>query len=378
MSLITNSVRPSTPSKGPDPAITKSEDDFIKGSSDPTLQLSGLSLGKTFPLRPGYGESGRSIQLFTNHFTLSLSNEDLRIYRYEFSFTPATLIGRKKARIIQKFLLSLAQPFRGCCATDFKRYLFTVQEIPKSSSTDIKIVHTLEKEDEPDLSTAPANQIFYVTLLGPTVFYAADLLKRLRDPSSTPSGDEADLISSLNTITSFDAKSLAIGPEPTLMATSANKHFQIDGTGAHIKALGQGLLAARGYLTSVRSAAQRLLLNVQIKHAAYYKDGRLTEVVQSFDGATNRRNPTYDMAATDWFLRSRRVSLHHLPIKRNRLGEIVLRVKSIHGLAKACENDLVTASSFQICFPCPAIVCDCRMLIKLRLLMVAPFQVDCH
>lgn len=56
------------------------------------------------------------------------------------------------------------------------------------------------------------------------------------------------------------------------MSVGANKHFSLEPNGMEKASLGNGLEVLRGFFISVRAATARVLLNVQVKYMACFKD----------------------------------------------------------------------------------------------------------
>ena len=324
-----------------------------------------------------------AVELHTNHFTLK-TKTGLKLYRYEFAISPQ-VTGRKKTRVIQKFVKSVARQYpKGLFATDFKRYFITNGELPITVTKRRNIAHTFENEDEPPANTVPANQRFSVGLLHDcAMFDVDDLIASLRDPLHISVAHRAEILMCLNIICSHAAKALSLGkqksintfyfvrwlpslraphqtlfvfdsckpryllcgthrtnimypgPRPVLMQTAPSKHFKIDSTDRQwMRDLGAGFVAFRGFIASVKATTGRLLINIQIKHAAAYKSGRLTQLVDELDGnARDRRSAAYDIQALERHLKKKRVVTSHLPIKRNRTGDVVERPRMILELA---------------------------------------------
>jgi eukaryotic translation initiation factor 2C len=81
---------------------------------------------------------------------------------------------------------------------------------------------------------------------------------------------------------------------------------------------------------SVRAATCRILVNVNVTHAAFYNEGPLDQLMVAFD--PQRRGGKTRLAS---FLKRVRVRTTHLPEKKkkNKAGEVIYRVKTMVGLA---------------------------------------------
>lgn len=92
--------------------------------------------------------------------------------------------------------------------------------------------------------------------------------------------------------------------------------------------LGAGLYALRGFFSSVRVATCRILVNVNVSHAAFYDAIPLDQLVQKY-GPANQ----FNRIKLQSFLKRVRVKVIHLAEKKNKAGESIPRVKTIFGLA---------------------------------------------
>lgn len=126
------------------------------------------------------------------------------------------------------------------------------------------------------------------------------------------------------------------------MMAVANKYYPV-GSGALAISfqLGGGLEAWRGYFLSVRPAAQRLLLNVQVKHAAAFRPGPVPELMRLFANRPDWKTYiTTQEGATSLhgFIAGARVKTKHLPVKKNEKGQVIPRIKKIWGLATPVDG----------------------------------------
>lgn len=135
-----------------------------------------------------------------------------------------------------------------------------------------------------------------------------------------------ELIQALNIILGFHPQS-----DSSVLSIGANKHFPIEDTRERYE-LGAGLEALRGYLVSVRPATGRLLLNVQVKHAACYEAVPLADLIQSYMSANDR-----NLHKLEKYLKLLRVQVTHIT-KKNAAGQDILRIKTIFGLATSQDG----------------------------------------
>ena len=107
----------------------------------------------------------------------------------------------------------------------------------------------------------------------------------------------------------------------------ANKHFQLDAASREKFDLGAGLTALRGFFISVRAATARILINVQVKHGAFFNDGPLVALIRAF---TQEHGPNRVNLAK--FVKKLSVEVTHI-VKNSRAGKRVPRIKQIQNFA---------------------------------------------
>ncbi|KAI8627031.1 Piwi-domain-containing protein [Xylariaceae sp. FL1651] len=297
----------------PDPKVIETENSLL---SSKTAGLSGLSPAEDFPRRPSYGVKGTGLVLWANYFTLTPSSK-LVLNQYSLSVSPAAT-GKKLSRIIQLALHSPElQGSRQDIVTDFKSTLITTLKIQEHTIT---VQYRAEGEDEPrDDALRYTVKMSYTKSLP-----VADLINYLASMNlSTQNEEKLSIIQAFNIVVNYHAKS-----NSGITTIGASKSFSL--TNADKWDLEAGLTAMRGFFTSVRAATARVLLNVNVSHAAFYQVGPLDGLISSF----LRRNSRPKLKA---FLRRLRVKTNHLKERKNKSGQVIERAKTICGLAT--QND---------------------------------------
>jgi hypothetical protein len=84
---------------------------------------------------------------------------------------------------------------------------------------------------------------------------------------------------------------------------------------------------------SVRAATARILVNVQVKHGAFYQEGPLEGLIISF-----KQENGADKNKLEDFLKRLTVNVTHIR-RKNRTGEVILRLKQISGLATPRDGE---------------------------------------
>lgn len=306
------------------PKVTQLEND-VHPESEKLPNLNKLQLTSHYPVRPGYGTRGTKIELTANFVELVLP-ENLVLHRFDIKIEPE-VSGRKCFQVV-RLLLNSAElaKLQGKSVTDFRSTLFSLAKL-ESDEIKIKVPYASEGEDEPAAGATTYN----VRLLRTHTLNMAVLADYLISSNlSHTLGEKAELTQALNIFLNHYAKSaqnlVAIGSKTFSMS---DKAFRAD--------LGSGLEVIRGFFSSVRLASHRLLVNVNVSHAAFYKPGPLVDIMNIYFG----RNATLNVAALEKFLRLVRVRTTHLPVKRNKAGEVIPRVKTIFRLARKDDGRLM-------------------------------------
>ncbi|KAI0454625.1 ribonuclease H-like domain-containing protein [Xylaria acuta] len=309
-----------------DAAVTKTENLVL--SSTPAA-FASLSLREIFPARPSYGKQGAGIILRANYFTLQPSLK-LVLHRYEWSVKPPKkdekkkgqeLVGKKLGHVIQ---LCLESPnlseFRQDIVTDFRAVLIARREIPDQEVT---VTYRNEGEDEPRRGASQ----YTMVLRKSRTLHAADLISYLTSTDlNAQYGGQLDAVQALNILINHHAKSSS-----AITTIGTSRSFSMDH--AEVCDLGAGLTAMRGFFTSVRAATARMLLNVNVSHAAFYNEMPLEGLMRSFLAANN--DNVYKLA---FFLKRVRVETNHLEVKTNKTGATIPRFKTIYGLASQSDG----------------------------------------
>ncbi|KAJ4187446.1 hypothetical protein NW759_016884 [Fusarium solani] len=239
-------------------------------------------------------------------------------YRYDIAVSPA-VAGRKLSQVVRLFLESEELTgFRSDVATDFKSTLVSRQKLP-TDETVVEIQYHSEDEDEPR-QNAPR---YEVRLLYTNTLSVPHLIEYLTSTNLSARFDDAQsLVQAFNIFLNHYSKLTG-----NLATIGASKRFSLAGN-ADKWDLGTGLVAIRGFFSSVRIATSRLLVNVNVSHGAFYEAGPLDRLM--FKYYADHQRSKYKL---NNFLQKLRVRPAHLPERRNKKGEIVRKVKTIVGLA---------------------------------------------
>lgn len=280
--------------------------------------MTSLSLGDEFPRRPAYGTRGKPVVLWANYFGLTLS-EGLVLYRYHVSVSPEAK-GRKLKRVFE--LLNQEPPLTGF-VTDFKSLLIGNRKV---DDMEIEVAYRAEFEDDPQPNTRP----YRINIQFTGQMEVSALLDQVKlaqaDPNFRPERQE-QIIQSLNILLGYYPQS-----NPDTSTIAGNKHF-LFGTRPVQFDLGGGLSALRGYFRSVRLGTARMLININVSHAVFYKPGPLLDLIDTFAKTYGKNSFQLDK-----FLKKVRVETTHLPTRRNKAGEKIPRIKTIAALANTNDG----------------------------------------
>lgn len=291
--------------------------------------MSSLSLdgSAVLPARPGYGTEGQPITVYANYVQL-LPPSDLTLYSYDVAEIKPEVVGKKRTQIIRLLINESPEleDYQGDMVTDFKSTLISRKQLELGGAAKvIEVTYKAEGEDEPKES-APT---YKVSVKYTKTLTVGDLMSFLTSTNpSTQYDSKLEMIQGLNIFLKHWAKS-----NNNVATIGASKTFSMSGNADKLD-LGRGLTALRGFFTSVRAATNRILVNVNVSHGAFYNEGKLTDLIRAFGPHPD----TSGFRSLEKFLKRVRVRTTHLKEKKNRKGEVVHRAKTVFGLAKKSDG----------------------------------------
>ena len=181
------------------------------------------------------------------------------------------------------------------------------------------VIYQGDGEDEP-LTNAQTHQV----RIGPKeTFRVSDLTDYLSSTSlNTAYAERLEVVQALNILLCHYAKS-----HPAIATVGGSKSFAIN-PNTPTRDLGFGLHALRGFFSSIRVAACRILVNVNVSHGAFFDAIPLDRLLMKFAPSVN-----FNRLKIQSFLKGVRVKVTHLREKKNKAGQTILRAKTICGLA---------------------------------------------
>ncbi|KAF2800170.1 Piwi-domain-containing protein [Melanomma pulvis-pyrius CBS 109.77] len=275
----------------PDTKITNVEDSSVVNSLSTALATTSTDF--SVPQRPGYGNLGRSIVLWTNYFELKSLESDVDLYRYSVSIFPddSDLKSRKKKRLIQ--LLLERTPFSDVIsATDGAQVIITTKKVSLPGKRQEFNVEWYPEDGRPHptpvvgeeswITVRRARNAYRLRVEETGTLSLQELMKDLSQ-STTQYPLKSETIQALNIILSQGPQS-----DPRIVNVGQNKLYPF---GSHpqmeTRDLGLGLRALRGYFSSVRTGVNRILVNVNVSTGTFYKEGSLLNLMREFGKSGN-------------------------------------------------------------------------------------------
>jgi eukaryotic translation initiation factor 2C len=283
---------------------------------------SGSVACPSMPQRPGFGTLGRPITLWANFFGLTVESQaEPEFFRYNLKVTGSSgapdPTGKKLKRVVRLLLDDHLTTDGNSIVTDFAANLFSRVKLEEDTTYRVRYRAEGEEEAAPDAKTYEVR----VGLSGSLT--VSDLLAHLSSPQTSRSlQSKEEIVQALTLIAGWYAKA-----DASVANVGANRHYPLNPQAGERFDLGGGLVAVRGFFMSVRTGTARLLVNVQVKHAAFFQSGPLATLVNIYGAQTNHNKPRLAN-----FLRRLSVDLIHIT-NRTRAGKRVPRYKTVVGLA---------------------------------------------
>lgn len=301
-------------------------------ASNKGLSLDALSLADfKLPLRPDYGTIGKVIHLRTNYFAMVIDPKK-SIYKYTVTIKAERKKrkgdgmeqeepkpGRKQR---QAFTILFEEPeFRILhpgLATDYANTILTSTPV-KLGPTKSKVFNIVYRDVEDRVARPNATRYSFTITEAGTV-PTQELLRYLASTTTDP-GDfagKADAVQALNIIVARTPNL-----DPQVFQSGQNKFYRYPTDRKDYLDLSGGLIAVRGYYSSVRTATARTLLNLNAQTSPFYPACGMVQLLQDF-------------GITRWwldiekFIQKLRVKTQYLKDEKK---QIEVRVKTVQGFS---------------------------------------------
>lgn len=247
------------------------------------------------------------MDLFANYFEIGGVN-DLQLHEYQVHFREDNISLRVRRRL---FTLLLLQPplLNENVATNYVDKIISTKEL---KCVDFNLRYNEENES--------VSHVYQLVLAYVRVHRIGEVLEDINSPVGTYDKDERNM--------AIQAMNMAVARYPNfgrrIQFVGQSRHFFLE-TGNEKFFLGGGLEARRGFFHSVKTSTGRLLLNLNVSTAAFYRAGRLIQVAEEAVPLHIARKDNREAHRLDRFLRKLRISTTHGKTSRARtITEIAL------------------------------------------------------
>lgn len=259
---------------------------------------------------------------------------------------PAIKNGRKRRQLYR--ILFEEKDFRDLRegkATDYAETLITCGRLYETSLPEkiYEVIYRNESEEMPESIEDERKYLVTVTCSG--MVPTSELIRYIDSRPNDPGDSDARL-------DSIQAMNIIVAGSPNkndaVFQAGQNKFFQYPRGGSDKKFspvydncdLGGGLIAVRGYFSSIRTSTSRILLNLNAQCSAFYPEINLRSLMYRFlegDRFVEGDNiPSWKLADLEHFIRRLRITTEQL----TREGETVTREKTVWGFSHKHERVL--------------------------------------
>lgn len=334
----------------PDLEITKKEDENILLAKEASTKT--ITQDLDLPLRPGYG--GRQFIMRTNYFQVTLDTKK-ELVKYNVKIEPApdssarALQNGRKRRHFYKILFRDQPDFQALghgIATDYANTLFTCGRLYTKSLPSKEYLQVYRSEMEQranqDSTAQSSEQKYKVTVEYTGVVSSSELIRYVNSRPDDPSdfNSRLDAVQAMNIIVAGSPNK-----NEAIFQAGQNKFFQYP-TNVKNQQFDQvyqkynldgGLIAVRGYYSSVRTSTSRILLNLNAQCSAFYPEINLRELMYVFVGKDDKDDeneiPSTSFQDLEEFIQRLRVRTEQI----TREGKTVTREKTIRGFSHKYE-----------------------------------------
>ncbi len=281
------------------------------------------------PLRPGYGNKGEPVKLWTNYLKVSMDDAQ-QLFTYEAAIDQRLLRRHQRCHFMETAMKTI--PELSCLgagiATDYASLVVTSRRLvlgPNASKT-----FAMEYYDTvfPEGRVYAKNTPFELTLSLVRTISSSDVSSYIMsgpassiDPVKSGPAD-VDAVRILNIVMASHSHK-----DPGVYQGGQNKFFRYpEGQDSYTKYdLLSGLIAVRGYYSSIRSSTSRVLLNLNAQCSPFYKSINVHELIQLF-----RALAPGDWVASESFLKGLQVKTTYMKASD---GASVSKARLIVGLS---------------------------------------------
>lgn len=272
------------------------EEKYLKDYGEKRRELDDGLKNAMLPYRPNYGSKGEQVILWANYFHLRF-NETAKFYKYDVVICDpekkssannkddgkakdGRVTGRKAKNIFEVLLDQVRNKNEGIVfATDFKQKVVTTASLKPLPKTIVYPLAQGNSSHQYDLTISEQRLD-----VGSLVSF---LKNQAQTPKSVPSSNPdsngfpfyQDIIDAIGTITGHAPResqdTVNVGRSRFFSKTSDDLSSNIGNSGI--------LQILKGFSQSVRPAAGRLLLNVNVTHGIFRPHGKISDLFGMFD-----------------------------------------------------------------------------------------------
>ncbi|KAF9454403.1 argonaute-like protein [Macrolepiota fuliginosa MF-IS2] len=268
--------------------------------------------------RPGYGQAGRALTVNVNAYQINIPEETIRHYDAISPESESVAFNIKVIKHLQTVVD--VETFTPLAVYDGRKNMFAARDLPLGPSGSASYSFSLQPPN-PNARRPPKVfdvKITKVATLNPQVLH--EFL------AGRQAADNAIL-------TTIMALNVAIRMDVIFQYPTNSKSFFVP---ADKRDIGGGVELWRGYFQSVRPAANRMLINVDITTAMMYKSGPLLDVCMSFFELRDPRMLAPRNGFTPKMVRALAGFLQNLSVKAIHNN----RNRTIKAVSKAGARDL--------------------------------------
>ena len=239
--------------------------------------------------------------------------------------------GKKAEQIIKLFLhLPALQEFKKHIFTDFRALLFSTQDLPLIALSQV-VKYRAENND-----TATQNALEYLVKLDHTALF--DIGRLTAGPG--PRNPQLDVVAKQDMIQALNILFLHYGrSSPSRLSVGSRRSFPSTDppSGESSMEIGDGILAMRGYFSSVHVVDYRILVNVNVSHGSFYQAGSLLDLMVQID-----RDFRHRPGGLFSILRGIRIGQKHFTDSSGKPLPPQKRTKTIVGFATEADGQFPT------------------------------------
>lgn len=281
-----------------DPTVSKIEAAYVATADG---DMSKLSIAQRLPYRPGYGQAGRSIQVYANFFAIETP---AKFSLGHYSIGTDEALAKMKTKRREIIILALEKipewaEIKNRVATDFSSNLIVVGGIKSIDSSSEKTKIEKDGQPLPTLSISvqdikedgtPAEgkggsppKVWNIQFRAVKTHHIDKIIAQLSS-STGPHLDDGEKYETMQAMNILLGHYARMSDDVFLKSNGQRNKLWHRQTERYN--LGKGIEAIKGFISSVRYSTGRILLNVNNAAIAGYRSISLWESIVEFNGGT--------------------------------------------------------------------------------------------